>query len=266
MFAEGRHMKILLLSLLSFLAATLSGQDTIAEYYKTGAISALTIKSHCNQPYCIGRIEEDVLVFAKDGALVYRGHRRNYAGHSSVALSYHSNGGVHIIRASSAPDAGIQWYRATIKLDTNGKVLERNEMSHEDLMRPSFIIQKSDSVVKPQVPVKTQPFKQEVVKCATIVISRPYIINKTKSRIYAGFQKKYLTSETLALKILRPGDTLQGPDITGAELFIDPATQYTLTYRIKRKGGTRLLQLKQLPQRQVIIHPQQRMWYYYWID
>ena len=103
-------------------------QDTVWHRYNSGEPACLEV---FEGPDAYGRTESGVWVYRKTGTLVFRGVRRNYAGHASVDLVYHSNGGVARIEASSAPDAGIQWYRERMDLDEEGNVVYHQKQSHE---------------------------------------------------------------------------------------------------------------------------------------
>lgn len=115
--------------LLSLLPLLLSAEEKVIKKYNTGEIASIETKlnTDIDPHYSYGLEREKVEVFDRQGNRVFVGYRRNTAGHSSVHLAYHENGGVKIISTSSAPDAGIQWYRARYELDEDGNIIKHIE-------------------------------------------------------------------------------------------------------------------------------------------
>lgn len=135
-------MKKTLSAIAAIIAATLffhsaKAQEIVTKRYRSGEVASV----ETSVPWPDGQYSErfrevKVEVFNRRGELVYVGNRRNYAGHSSVHLTYHPNGGVSGIDASSAPDAGIQWYKEKLRLDEEGNIIDRTSQSHDMMVSP----------------------------------------------------------------------------------------------------------------------------------
>jgi hypothetical protein len=85
---------------------------------------------------------------------------RKVAGHASIEVKYHANGGVSEVYFSSHPDGGIQWFQEWVNFDENGFVSNKREMKypHETLTLKDF-----DPSEELRHPV---PFTQIVLKNA----------------------------------------------------------------------------------------------------
>lgn len=131
-------MKYIFALILVLVASDIMSQKwktTFKRFHKNKRLSTIEIwdKDRRNgQFYCMNSKGDTLAHF----------HLRRYAGHSSVWSEYYTNGQARKLEYSSAPDAGIQWYRETIYLDEKGIITQRFNQSHEDLISPSIRITK----------------------------------------------------------------------------------------------------------------------------
>jgi len=66
------------------------------------------------------------------GAVIYEKELRKIAGHSSVQFSFYENGAVKKAEYSSAPDAGIQWYRTYTYFAPDGTITSEIHNNYDD--------------------------------------------------------------------------------------------------------------------------------------
>jgi hypothetical protein len=221
---------IRLILLTALLAANVHAQEVkkiVEKRYSSGELAWRETQYDLKNPYNPNQLEEKVEVFNRKGELVFTGHRRNYAGHSSVHLSYHANGGVKRIDASSAPDAGIQWYKSRHDLDEDGQIIHFSEQSHDDrvtILQPTMR----------NVPPSEQP-KQEVAKCAAPMQTVTKLSNQSKRTITVLVTAKNQPDKVTQYRVKPKGELLLG-EYTNAEVFIHPEKLYTVHIQTKKSG------------------------------
>lgn len=256
-------MKRSVLLFCCFLVALLgAAQDTLVHRYKTGELSSREILVGRNKTDRDRFGTEKVQVFSRAGVLVYEGHRRNYAGHASVYLTYHKNGGVSKIETSDAPDAGIQWHHSQYKLDEEGKVIEFTEQSNDDLKEITFIqpIEKE----QPQKTVVKTPAPNE---CAVLTETKIVLCNKRKKAItcllvpIVKHPDHKLTNGKLGFD-----DTIGTTGYHHAEKFSEPKELYDLYVKTKSGEEMRKIEWSELPVKILQPDAQHRVYYFYWVD
>lgn len=249
----------LLISTFSF------SQDTIVKKYKTGQIASREIKRPWPQKDMTGYRDESVEVFNKKGEKVFTGNRRNYAGHSSVYLEYHKNGGVKKITTSDAPDAGIQWYKSNRELDEEGNIVSFTEDSHDK--GPSFF---SPTYFNPEVnppkPIVKKP-EPKANECAVVMQSKIQFFNRSKTKIEILIVGKsgHLTGKTYQ-KTLNPGDSLSTENYTNAQKFAEAKEIADLFVKKNKKAKLEKLEWHQIPLKLHEKNSQTREYQFYWVD
>ena len=130
---------------------------------------------------------------------------RNH-GHHSVHFQHHPNKVVSKIEESSAPDAGIQWYKSTYYYDDKGIKTGEYHQSHEGLTH-----------LKPEqeyvVPV------QKTIKCAGVYSNETWFINQTEFTLIASCTARNETKTDTLLS----GDTVKIGNMIQAQFFEDPS-------------------------------------------
>ncbi|MBI1316738.1 hypothetical protein GC167_07750 [bacterium] len=228
-----------LIGMSMLVGGSLCAQDSVWHRYHSGEASCLEV---FEGPDAYGRTESGVWVYNKVGGLVFRGVRRNYAGHASVRLDFHSNGGVARIEASSAPDAGIQWYRERMDLDEEGHVVYHQKQSHEDLERVTI----PEPWVAPENPVSpVVPEPQGLPEaCAVPHGGRAVFINAGKRK---GWIRMFRTDrpqpELLFEGRWQPGDSLCGPLMIRADRHPLPLESLKVEVRDHRRRAWKTAEL-----------------------
>ncbi len=125
---------------------------------------------------------------------------RRFAGHATVHFSYHANGSVALAEYSNAPDAGIQWYRATYRFDEAGNQTGFEEQGHDNygpLPRPGIR------------PSERMPAPREA--CQEPVVNTYFIVNSLDYPVLVHLLPKHPSpaSKDTAC-IVYPADTLKG--------------------------------------------------------
>lgn len=179
-------------------------------YHKTGQIS--TIETW-NEDKRNGNIKG----FNNTGRELFNYSLRNYAGHASVLISYHSNGQVKKLEYSSAPDGGIQFYHYIHEFNQSGDQISYLDLSHWDDMLvlpnlgPDSTSVKKDK--KTEVTICAEPWttvfsiQNETNKKVIIrfkAISNPYIILSDVLLTLAPFENRIVNSLILANMFLSP--------------------------------------------------------------
>lgn len=130
---------------------------------------------------------------------------RNH-GHHSVQFDHHPNKVVSRVEESSAPDAGIQWYRTTYYFDEKGIKTGENRQSHDDQLH----IRLNDPPVVPE---------KETQQCAVLYNNETWFINQTEFTLIVSYTARNETkTDTIA-----SGDTLKMGDMVQAQFFEDPS-------------------------------------------
>lgn len=249
---------MLLLPFIITLHLTCGAQETVIKRYRTGEMASRETKLSWPDDRSAQFKDEKVEVFNRKGDLVYHGNRRDYAGHSSVHLSYHPNGGVSRIEASSAPDAGIQWYKARYTLDGDGNITDRSEQSHDMLVTLPHIRQLMPAVV---------PAEKSENACAT-PMETVIVLHKCSSAAITVRLKGLQGAETDReyLRTLHPGDTLAAPAMVSAERFLRPEQMYACFLIDTQTGLATPLPWGDVPMRAVGRDAQHRRYGFYWVE
>jgi hypothetical protein len=170
------------------------------------------------------------LAFNSKGEQLYEFYLRNFGGHASAHVSYYSNGQVSKVEYSSAPDAGIQWYRETIKFDENGKQIEKwvDQHPHEWHTEPTF-----------QPTVQPTKIKENVIECAVPYLTVYKIKNTTNRKIEVKLIPQRNTTIQLNEKIIviKSNQFAVLDSILLAQRFLAPNEGYLITLNLpKRKA------------------------------
>jgi hypothetical protein len=255
----------LVITCILILSTTIFSQEIVIKKYKTGEIASKETKTRWGDSSIQEFREEKVEVFNIKGEKVFEGNRRRYAGHASVYLTYHENGGVKKIETSSAPDAGIQWYKAKYILDEKGNIIEKSEDSHDRTTRinPTIFFEPTEVHKTPNKPAEMKP--QETVKCANIVQSTVIIYNKTNKPITVNLTPKSNPSYKSYHVKLSANDSIITQPIINAEIFLVPADLYQLKIAHGQNKKTSEIKFSELP---ALLHEpdkQHRIYKYYWV-
>jgi hypothetical protein len=153
-----------------------------------------------------------------DGRLMFDSEISRLHGHHSVRFEHHLNKVVSKVFESSAPDAGIQWYKSTYFFDESGNKIGEEKRSHEDLERvtiPDF---------------RKSPEKQEntpTQQCAVIYSNELWIVNESEFTLLLESKARNVEKrDTIA-----SGDSLMLADLIQAQYFEDPFKATTISVR-----------------------------------
>jgi len=157
--------------------------------------------------------------YKRNGDLLFVGETRRFMGHSTVTFHYHPNGAVSKVETSSAPDAGIQWYKGWTTYDEDGNRTGSLEWGHDN-----------DGPI-PRVTV--QPHEQpEVAICQKMFTNEVVLVNATRQ---AGKAKVTARNPSPALKhsehTLAPGDTVRLGSYSMGETFEAPEKHLSVEVR-----------------------------------
>jgi hypothetical protein len=227
----------------------------IEKTYTSGQISVRETQYDLKNPYNFNQLEEKVEVFNRKGELVYTGYRRNYAGHSSIHLTFHSNGGVQRIDASSAPDGGIQWYKSRHELDEDGNVIHFSEQSHDDRVT---LIQPTTWTVPP-----SEKPKQEVVECAVPMQTITKLSNQSKRTITVLVTLKNQPDKISEFRVKPKGELLIG-ESTNAQVFAHPENLYVVHIKPSKSSEFHKIDWKNSLVKQEDPRAQVRMYTLFW--
>lgn len=246
-----------ILFLISF--GTAAAQSVTEKHYVSGELAVRQTVQEAYRNYGSSIKEEKVEVFNKKGEVVFVGSRRNFAGHSSVSLTFHENGGVKTIKASSAPDAGIQWYKSEYVLDEDGNVVSKWEDSHDKrhtLIEPS----------KPMQPTFPEKLTVEELKKVNpthqLKATKVILHNRTNKPLEVLIRTKIGVSETTIETIKKRGE---------AQIFIYPTTaqasepkdRFTLEVRIGRSKKFKFVDIANLPAKKEVDKEGNTVWRVY---
>jgi hypothetical protein len=168
------------------------------------------------------------------GKEIYSREIRRIAGHASVAFSFYPNGGVKKAEYSSAPDAGIQWYRTYTSFAEDGTVTSEVHDGYDKgpgttlLHNPSHIPATPPAIVPPKRPKDTS--QQTTMECGVIYSSEFWFKNTTPYTVVVSAVRKGSKSETYILT-LRPRQSMKAGQMIGAQQFNVPATYFDFSVR-----------------------------------
>src|ERR1041385_8977966 len=77
-------------------------------------------------------LSQAACAYDQAGDKIYEQELRNFAGHSPVWFTYYENGAVKKAEWSSAPDAGIQWYKNISNFSDSGTLLNSTDHNYDD--------------------------------------------------------------------------------------------------------------------------------------
>jgi hypothetical protein len=162
-----------------------------------------------------------------DGRLMFDSEISKIHGHHSVRFEHHPNKVVSKVFESSAPDAGIQWYKSIYFFDESGNKIGEEKRSHEDLERVTI----PDFRKSPE-----QPIIQETQQCAVIYSNELWIINESEFTLLLESNARNVEKrDTLA-----SGDSLMLANLIQAQYFEDPFKATTISVKpLKETRRTR---------------------------
>ncbi len=160
--------------------------------------------------------------YGQDGSVIAEFNTRRFAGHSSVHFEYHPNGAVSKVEFSSAPDAGIQWYRSTTTFDEHGHRTGFWEQGHDDL---GTIPRPGRPSEQEQVTAIPDPIPEQ-----RLFVNEVLIVNKTGSSALVRCTPTHPSPAFPAKDhLIQAGDSLSVGRYTVGEQFAPPAGQVELT-------------------------------------
>ncbi len=175
------------------------------------------------------------------GAVIYEKELRKIAGHSSVQFSFYENGAVKKAEYSSAPDAGIQWYRTYTTFAQDGTITSEVNDSHDNgpgttapFKRQEYITPSPTPTVSP-TPATAKP-TPTTIECAVIYSSEYWFINTTTYSVVITATHKYRKTEMNSIT-LRPRQSAKGGQVIQAQFFDNPTKQYDFTVRAVKPGN-----------------------------
>lgn len=201
-------MKVILFFVLFFSWTSFSQVDTThVHFFKDNTISTVIYYS---------KWDGKAIAYNKKGAIIYENGVRNFAGHASVHFSHYPTGEVKSVEYSSAPDAGIQWYKSNTQFDEEGNVTGFSEQSHEDLIRPSF---------------HTEPTQTKIF---SIYNHQTKFVNNTNYLIVCTLTEGQKSKEVM----IKPGEFYLGPKFNVSDSIIKLSEKMIVQFEapnVKRK-------------------------------
>jgi len=140
-------------------------------------------------------------------------------GHHSVQFSHHPNKVVSKVEESSAPDAGIQWYRTWYYFDESGKLINKVEDSHDRMVTLPDIQNPYQPREEVRVhPEKEAPKEQEVMECAVLYHNETWFVNETPFALEVKWSARGMEKS----QILQAGESAFMGDVIQAQFFQEP--------------------------------------------
>lgn len=218
-------------------------------YFKN---SKKTSTSHC---YSENKYEGKAIAYNLKGEKIGEWSLSRMHMLSSVHFTFHENGAVAKAEFSSHPDAGIQWYKSYTTYDENGVQTGFTELS-DDLrttvqIEPAYIKTQEeylkeqkvkDSLKLPEIEIKKDSVKQEVIACAVIYVSELWVENKTGKEIMLKWDKKYKTGEkenSPSFKKIKKGEKIKITEQIQAQFYESPLSSINISVWDK-KGKKKL--------------------------
>ncbi|TVR79757.1 MAG: hypothetical protein EA412_05850 [Chitinophagaceae bacterium] len=163
--------------------AVFAEMDTIEiHFFDNGNLSTMKTKS--------GMIGKAIAYNIK-GEIIYQKEIRSFAGHASVYFSHHPNGAVKTANYSTAPDAGIQWYKSTTEFSPDGEITNKTVRSHDMRERiiQTYIVETGpeNDELEPDVQEEDTTFVQEIMECASIHQNKISLVNHTPYELFIYF-------------------------------------------------------------------------------
>lgn len=253
-------MKNLVIAVLAIFFGNFAlAQKPILHHYRSGQLSCRETFEGPNEGnqgrFRTGKVE----VFSRKGELVFEGHRRTFAGHASVDLSFHPNGGVSTIKVSEAPDAGIQWYKAEYTLDTDGNIVNKWETGHDDR---TYFPNPGQKIRHEEMPPTSAP-----AACA-VPIGATLVVHNRASKV-VEIRLKGLTGEVAGreyLQKLAVGDSLVSHELVNAQRAFNPEEMFEFFMIDTQTRLARPVPFSQIPMRKVATNPQHMRYELFWVD
>jgi hypothetical protein len=173
--------------------------------------------------------------FNRLGQQIYERDLRRIAGHSTVEFTYYESGAVKTASYSSAPDAGIQWYRSHTTFSEDGKVTSETHDDYDNRPQVFYRTRPGEHIPDKPVVVTPAPHKTTVAECAVIYSSEFWFTNYTPHTVIITATGKYNKSVTFTLS-LHPRETLKCGQLILAQQFDDPAKTFDFTVTPLKPG------------------------------
>ncbi len=162
------------------------------------------------------------IAYDRNSKVIYEQELRRVAGHSYVVFKYYPDGAVQSAHWSSAPDGGIQWYKANIAFSPDGAVISETEDSYDRMVTMPAILKEMPEKQKKDT-LRQQ--KQETAECAVIYSSEFWVKNFAPYPVVVTARRKSSVKETYILS-LHEGETQKGGHMILAQYFDDPSKYY----------------------------------------
>ncbi|MES2388113.1 MAG: hypothetical protein V4543_08930 [Bacteroidota bacterium] len=190
--------------------------------------------------------------YNRAGQKIYEKQVRRIAGHASVSFDFYPDGAVKHAHYSSAPDAGIQWYKTDTWFAEDGIVTGETNNNYDDrvtLQVPDFKKQSSDTLTKEKPAPKA-------ANCAIPYVTEIWFINWSGKPVKASGERIGNPAMNVS-KTIEPNDSAKLAEVFYAEQFVKPEDYYRLSC-VPLKGKRKLQTAKLVPE---TIPPRQRNYY-----
>lgn len=158
--------------------------------------------------------------YKSDGSVIAEHQTRRFAGHASVHFDYHPNGAISKAEFSTAPDAGIQWYRSTTTFDDQGNKTGFSEQGHDDrtvIPSPGTHVRRHQEERVPE-----REMEQVTVEEQRLFINELFVANPTNAACRAIATARHPSPALVGGSFtLAPGDTVRIGSYTMGEAWPD---------------------------------------------
>ncbi len=142
--------------------------------------------------------------FDRQGKQIYHNDERRIAGHANTHFSFYPSGAVHKAEYSSAPDAGIQWYRSVTTFSETGEQIHFSKQSHDEMRGPGYFLEQLPEPPKHQPPPSA---------CVEVHLAEVWLVNKSRFAVKATGAYTGSLADPASLT-LAPGDSGRGGAFT----------------------------------------------------
>lgn len=230
--------------------------DTIVLHRETYPNGKLSAYSYLLSPTSEGR----ATAWDPRGNVMFDSSIRRKWGHHSVNFTHHPNKIVSKVEESSAPDAGIQWYRAWYYFDEQGKFIRKDEDSHDRMVT----LPELRNPYEPREEVRVQPEKetpneQEVMECAIIYHNETWFVNETPFDLEVKWSARGMEKSQL----LKAGESAFMGDVIQAQFFQEPEKEAQFSAKpLSRQKKARGVRFEFLPLKTEMQGNETKRYYY----
>lgn len=193
------------------------------------------------------------------GEKIYERELRKVGGNSSVWFTFYKNGAVQKAEWSSAPDAGIQWYKNVTTFSEDGTQLSSVDNNYDDhvTIHQPYVPEKEPQ--KPSPAADTTKPKSETMTCAVIYSNEFWYINHSSQKVIITAVRN---KDEFFTTVVSKGESVKGGSFILAQQYDAPEKHFSFSVQPLNTKAKEKFTISLLPELTNTVKEGVRRYYY----